>query len=159
MGRIIAATAERGGSVVIPAFAVDRTEVILAGLKRLTDAGDIPRIPVYLDSPMARKALGLYVRAVEEGDPEIKPEVRGSPEIFNPGDLRITESVDESKAINHVEPPVISPGPVSNGAVLKSTGRDTSPKELAKTGGFTRKVAPPTQRTPSPNGSWTWFWP
>jgi len=121
MGRIIAETAERGGSVVIPAFAVDRTEVILASLKRLTDAGDIPRLPTYLDSPMARKALGLYVMAVEMGDPEIKPEVRGHPEIFDPGNLRITDSVDDSKAINHVKPPVIiisASGMATGGRVL-----------------------------------------
>lgn len=121
MGRIIAETAERGGSVVIPAFAVDRTEVILAGLRRLTRSGAIPTIPTYLDSPMARRALGLYVRAVEEGDPEIKPEVRGHPDVFDPGDLTITESVDDSKAINHVEPPVIiisASGMATGGRVL-----------------------------------------
>lgn len=121
MGRIIAETAARGGSVVIPAFAVDRTEVILAGLKRLTDSGSIPPIRTYLDSPMARRALGLYLRAVEDGDPEVKPEVRGHPEIFDPGDLRITESVDDSKAINHVEPPVIiisASGMATGGRVL-----------------------------------------
>ena len=107
LGEVIARTAARGGTVIIPAFAVDRTEVILVALKRLTESGVIPQIPVYLDSPMARSALGFYVRAVANSDYEIREDVAGNPEVFDPGDLRITESVEDSKAINHVEPPII----------------------------------------------------
>jgi metallo-beta-lactamase family protein len=121
IGQVIARTAERGGTVVIPAFAVDRTEVILVALKKLTDAGTIPRIPVYLDSPMARSALGFYVRAVAESHYEIRPDVAGHPEVFNPGDLRITESVEDSKAINYAEPPLViisASGMATGGRVL-----------------------------------------
>lgn len=121
LGRVIAGTAERGGSVVIPAFAVDRTEVILVALKELTDAGEIPELPVYLDSPMARSALGFYLRAVAESHYEIRPEVAGNPDVFNPGDLRITESVEDSKAINFVDPPVViisASGMATGGRVL-----------------------------------------
>jgi len=121
LGEVIRRTAGRGGAVVIPAFAVDRTEVILVALKKLTEAGTIPEMPVYLDSPMARSALGFYVRAVAEGEHEVRDSIVGMPEIFNPGDLRITESVDDSKAINHVKPPYIvisASGMATGGRVL-----------------------------------------
>lgn len=121
LGEVVRLTAGRGGAVVIPAFAVDRTEVILVALKKLTEAGAIPEMPVYLDSPMARSALGFYVRAVAEGEHEVRDAIVGMPEVFDPGDLRITESVDDSKAINHVEPPYIvisASGMATGGRVL-----------------------------------------
>lgn len=121
IGRIIAEVADRGGVVVIPAFAVDRTEVILHSLHRLTESGAIPRLPMFLDSPMARSALGYYLRAVAEGHPEIRPELAGKPEIFDPGDLTITESVEDSKAINHVRGPhviISASGMATGGRVL-----------------------------------------
>lgn len=121
LGEVVARTATRGGAVVIPAFAVDRTEVILMALRSLTESGKIPPIPVFLDSPMARTALGFYVRAVAEGDHEIRDAIVGKPEVFDPGDLSITESVDDSKAINRVRPPFIvisASGMATGGRVL-----------------------------------------
>jgi metallo-beta-lactamase family protein len=121
LGEVIARTAGRGGAVVIPAFAVDRTEVILIALRKLTYAGTIPQMPVFLDSPMARAALGFYLRAVAEGEHEILDSIVGRPEIFDPGNLTITESVDDSKAINHVKPPYVvvsASGMATGGRVL-----------------------------------------
>ncbi|RYU11506.1 MBL fold metallo-hydrolase RNA specificity domain-containing protein [Nocardioides iriomotensis] len=60
-------TIGRGGSVLIPAFAVDRTELVLLELARLTEEGRIPRVPVYVDSPMALRALDVYRRSLREG--------------------------------------------------------------------------------------------
>jgi metallo-beta-lactamase family protein len=121
LGEVITRTAGRGGAVVIPAFAVDRTEVILVALRTLTQAGEIPELPVFLDSPMARSALGFYVRAVAEGQHEVLDDIAGRPEIFDPGDLTITESVADSKAINQVKPPYIviaASGMATGGRVL-----------------------------------------
>lgn len=121
LGEVIATTLDRRGVVVIPAFAVDRTEIVLHSLRRLTTSGVIPQVPVYLDSPMARAALGVYLRAVDEGHPEIRPEVTGHPEVFDPGDLQIAESVEDSKAINHVRGPHIiisASGMATGGRVL-----------------------------------------
>ncbi|GAA4381857.1 MBL fold metallo-hydrolase [Nocardioides caricicola] len=56
-------TVARGGSVLIPAFAVDRTELVLIELHRLMSTGQIPRVRVHLDSPMALAALAVYRRA------------------------------------------------------------------------------------------------
>ncbi|MDF1594733.1 MAG: MBL fold metallo-hydrolase [Acidimicrobiia bacterium] len=121
LGAVISRTVAQAGSVVIPAFAVDRTEVVLVALRSLMQAGTIPRIPVFLDSPMARSALGFYVRAVAEGQHEILDSIVGRPEIFDPGDLTITESVEDSKAINRARPPFIvisASGMATGGRVL-----------------------------------------
>jgi metallo-beta-lactamase family protein len=56
----------RGGSVLIPAFAVDRTEIVLKALSDMRRDGRIPRTPVYVNSPMATAALEVYARATEE---------------------------------------------------------------------------------------------
>jgi metallo-beta-lactamase family protein len=127
LGAVIARTAERGGAVVIPAFSIDRTEVILVALRNLTETGAIPKMPVYLDSPMARSALGFYLRAVAESHHEIRDDIAGHPEIFDPGDLTVTESVDDSKAINRVEPPYIvisASGMATGGRVLHHLKRE-----------------------------------
>lgn len=67
LGRIVAATAARGGVVVIPSFAVGRAQALLHGLERLKAAGAIPRsLPIYLDSPMATDVTALYARHQDE---------------------------------------------------------------------------------------------
>jgi len=67
-------TVARGGSVLIPAFAVDRTELVLLELHRLMEAGKIPRVPVYVDSPMALAALAVYGRAAGGRSEQLRPE-------------------------------------------------------------------------------------
>lgn len=71
MAAAITRTLKRGGSVVIPAFAVDRTEVLLQALRTLQDQQRIPIAPISVDSPMALAGMKVYVRAIQDGDPEI----------------------------------------------------------------------------------------
>ena len=66
-------TVKRGGSVLIPAFAVDRTELVLLELDRLRRAGRIPEVPVYVDSPMALAALAVYRRAASVATGALRP--------------------------------------------------------------------------------------
>jgi metallo-beta-lactamase family protein len=117
----ITRTARRGGSVVIPAFAVDRTEVILMALRRLTHAGAIPDLPVYVDSPMALASLAVYRAALASNDEEVRDDVAPTPDPFDPGDLRPAHSVEESKRLN--DPPwpcviVSASGMASGGRIL-----------------------------------------
>ena len=117
----IVRTAERGGAVVIPAFSVDRTEVILLQLRRLTEAGRIPKLPVYADSPMALASLRLYQNAARDGDPEVRPELHGHPDAFDPGDLIEARNVEDSKAIHRAPLPAIivsASGMATGGRVL-----------------------------------------
>lgn len=67
--------AHRGGSVLIPAFAVDRTELVVLAIHRLMAEGSIPRLPVYLDSPMAIAALEVYRRALRSASPQLRPDL------------------------------------------------------------------------------------
>src|SRR5262249_21362344 len=62
LASVIKQTVARGGSVVIPAFAVERTQKLLFILKQMMQAGQIPAIPVYCDSPMAIKAVEIFLK-------------------------------------------------------------------------------------------------
>ena len=122
----IVRTAERRGAVVIPAFAVDRTEVMLLTLRRLVKAGRIPDLPVYVDSPMALAALNVYARAARDGDPEIRPEYRGDLAPFDPGGLVEAHSTEESKAIHDAALPAIiisASGMATGGRVMHHLAR------------------------------------
>jgi metallo-beta-lactamase family protein len=88
----------RGGVAVIPAFAVDRTEVVLMALRRLMDAGAVPRVPVFVDSPMALGALAVYRQALVQGSPGLRPDV--GYDAFDPGDLREVHDADGSRQLN-----------------------------------------------------------
>ncbi len=96
--RAIARTVERGGTVVIPAFAVDRTELVLMAIREAVERGTIPDVPVFVDSPMATKAMAVYADAMARGDVDIRPE-KHDPTMLNPGQLTIVTSVEASKAL------------------------------------------------------------
>ncbi len=94
---------ERGGSVLIPAFAVDRTELVLATLARLVSQGAIPKLPVHVDSPMALAALAVYQRS------DLSAEIRRDPgPTFTdlPG-LELARTADESRRLNSPRSPCI----------------------------------------------------
>jgi metallo-beta-lactamase family protein len=111
MADAIRRTVDRGGVVLVPSFAIDRTEVMLMALRELTTAGEIPALPVYLDSPMAQAALEIYRQAVRGDETEIRPAVRTigqhGADPFDPGDLRLARSVEESIRLNDVAGPCI----------------------------------------------------
>jgi metallo-beta-lactamase family protein len=117
----IVRTAARGGRVVIPAFAVDRTEVILLALRDLMRAGRIPTLTVYVDSPMALAALALYRDAIGRGSAEIRPGFAGDGDPFDTGRLVEVRSVAESKATLDDRAPCIvisAAGMATGGRVL-----------------------------------------
>lgn len=73
LARAIRDTAARGGRVVIPAFAVGRVEELLYWVKKLEAEKRIPVLPVFVDSPMALKALARYTERINELDPDLQP--------------------------------------------------------------------------------------
>lgn len=103
-------TVARGGSILIPAFAVDRTEVILVRLRELVEEGRIPIVPIYADSPMALRALDFYREAISTDSPEIRDEIvdewKGR-DPFDPGSLVQLMTTDESKSINNPDQPCV----------------------------------------------------
>ncbi len=127
-------TIDRGGSVLIPAFAVDRTEIILVQLREMMETGVIRRVPVYADSPMALRALAFYREAIDEDSPEIRDEIvtawRGR-DPFDPGTLVELPTVEDSKTINNPKTPciIISASGMATGGRVVHHLRDMLPKQ------------------------------
>src|SRR5882724_9024371 len=118
---IVNRVVKRGGSIVIPAFAIGRTQTFMYYLRELEDAQKIPRIPVYVDSPMALSATDLYVKYKEDHDLEFAREEQGGGDPLDVHTFHLTRSVAESKAINDVKTPCIiisASGMVTGGRVL-----------------------------------------
>lgn len=112
-------TVERGGTVVIPAFAVDRTEVVLFHLRELMEAGRIPRVPVHVDSPMALASLEVYRRALADDGHELRPQRVRDP--FDTGTLHEVHDREESAELDrgHVPSIIVSAsGMATGGRVL-----------------------------------------
>jgi metallo-beta-lactamase family protein len=96
-------TIARGGSVPVPAFAVDRTELVLLAPARLRRLGRIPDVPVYVDSPMALAVLDVYRRADLAG--ELRPHALA--ELTSLTDLRPAHTAEESMRLNNPGRPCI----------------------------------------------------
>ena len=124
---IVNRVAKRGGSIVIPAFAIGRTQTFMFYLRQLEDEQRIPRLPVYVDSPMALSATDLYVRHKEDHDLDFsRLESGGNGDPLNVHQFHLTRTVEESKAINNVTTPCIiisASGMISGGRVLHHLAR------------------------------------
>ncbi|HET6932551.1 MAG TPA: MBL fold metallo-hydrolase [Candidatus Acidoferrum sp.] len=118
---IVNRVAKRGGSIVIPAFAIGRTQTFMYYLRQLEDLQKIPKIPVYVDSPMALSATDLYLKYKEDHDLQFSREEQGGGDPLDVHTFHLTRSVAESKAINDVKTPCIiisASGMVTGGRVL-----------------------------------------
>ena len=101
MAAAITRTIKRGGTVVIPAFAVDRTEVLLTALHDLQDTHRIPKVPIHVDSPMALAAMRVYREAIENSDPELtSAAIAQGPDIFAPANLFEATTPEQSKRLD-----------------------------------------------------------
>ncbi|MCA9393631.1 MAG: MBL fold metallo-hydrolase [Candidatus Omnitrophica bacterium] len=105
--RVINMTKERGGNVVIPSFAINRTQEILYYLSRLIDDNRIPHLMTFVDSPMAAEVTEIYEMYPDIVDEEAKEIFRKDDTLFDYPLLKMTKSAAESKAINHVKGSVI----------------------------------------------------
>jgi len=102
---------ERGGNILIPSFAVERTQRILYELKLLYLAGDLPKdTPVYLDSPLAEKATEIYDRHHSYYKPHIQKFYLEGDSPFSLPNLRIVKTSQESKKLNDVSGAIIIAG-------------------------------------------------
>jgi metallo-beta-lactamase family protein len=112
---VITSTARRGGSVVIPSFAVGRAQLVLLLLHQLKSAGRIPDIPVFLDSPMATRATEVFCRQVDDHRLE-----RAECDAVC-ATAKVVNTVEESKAIDRMHFPRIilsASGMATGGRVL-----------------------------------------
>jgi metallo-beta-lactamase family protein len=119
---VVRRTVKRGGAVVIPAFAVGRTQTLMYVLRQLEDWQRIPRVPVYVDSPMAINVTELYARHHEDHDLVFtREEEQGNHDPLNMHEVHMTRTVEESKQINSVNTPCIiisASGMITGGRIL-----------------------------------------
>jgi metallo-beta-lactamase family protein len=121
LAQIVNRVVKRGGSIVIPAFAIGRTQAFMYYLRDLEARQRIPRLPVYIDSPMALSATDLYVRHTEDHDLDFSRLEGNHGDPLNVHEFHLTRTVEESKAINNVKTPCViisASGMASGGRVL-----------------------------------------
>ena len=140
LATLIRTAVQRGGSVVVPAFAVERTQKFLFMIKELMESGQIPRVPVYCDSPLAIKAVEIFLKHTEEYTEETRRLIGqyGSPLTW-PG-FTFAQTAQESKKINDSRFPCIiisASGMVTGGRILHHLAqRLPDPKNLVIFIGF-----------------------
>lgn len=105
--RIVAETVRRGGTLMIPAFAMERTQALLFELDYLVDRGRLPKVPIFLDSPLAIKLTDVYARYRRYFAVGVLPSKNAPMHFFNFSGLQMTSATAESKAINNVAGPKI----------------------------------------------------
>ncbi len=108
LARVVIRTRERGGKLLIPSFALERAQEIILALKTLRRENKIPRIKIYVDSPLTVQITDVFRLHPECYDPETRALLRGPSSPFDFEDLRYVEDTEDSKAIDHeAEPSII----------------------------------------------------
>ncbi len=121
LARIVRETARRRGVVLVPAFAVGRTQELIWTLRQLEDAGQIPVLPVYVDSPMAINVTDIYCRHPEDHDLDMKTLMDQERCPLCCRQFHLVRSVQESKALSGRDGPMIiisASGMATGGRVL-----------------------------------------
>ncbi len=121
LAEIVRKTAERGGTVVVPAFAVERTQKMLFMLKELMEKGQIPRIPVYADSPMAIQAVKIFIEHESEFSEATRHLVSEYGWPLEWQGFTFASTREESKKINEAKYPAViisSSGMVTGGRIM-----------------------------------------
>lgn len=115
--RVIEDTVQSKGVLMIPAFSLERTQELLAEIDDLLESGRVPRIPIFLDSPLAIKATAVYKKYESYFNKEAHAKIKSGEDIFKFPGLKFTLTTEESKQINEVRPPkiIIAGSGMSNG--------------------------------------------
>jgi metallo-beta-lactamase family protein len=121
LAAVIKETAERGGMVLIPSFAVGRTQELLYILRELVDRGWIPHLPVFVDSPMAVDATQIMMKYPEEHDLDMTEMLRAGVDPLNTRQVNFVRDTEASKALNEQFYPMIiiaASGMATGGRIL-----------------------------------------
>ena len=121
LGQIIVETVARGGVLVVPSFAVGRTQTLLFYLRELKAQKKIPDIPVIIDSPMARDATSIYQAAPADYDQQSLALINHGIQPFAVPKMYFTQDVAESKKLNSIHEPMVlisASGMLSGGRIL-----------------------------------------
>jgi metallo-beta-lactamase family protein len=107
LGKIVRATFDRGGRVIVPAFSVGRTQDILYHIRTLFQSGSIPAAPVFVDSPLSTDATGIYRAHPECFDAETREILHSGGSPFSFDGLEFVSDVSRSKMLNSMREPMI----------------------------------------------------
>lgn len=100
---VVKSTISRGGTLVIPAFSVDRTQVLLYELNNMVEKNRIPRVPVFVDSPMAIKATEVYRKNSHLFNDKVQEQIAKGDDIFSFPHLEFTFSKNDSQDIDKLK--------------------------------------------------------
>jgi len=108
LARIINRTVKRGGKIIIPSFAFERTQELIYSIHLLFDQKKIPKnLPVFVDSPLASNLTEIFRQHMELYDENVRENFRLGHNPFDPNQLKITNNVEESKNLNYFIGPCI----------------------------------------------------
>ena len=160
LARIVSETARRGGVLLIPAFAVGRTQTIVWLLRQLEQEGRIPVLPTYVDSPLAIDATEIYLRHAEDHDFDMERLMHQGSNPLTTQHFHLTRSRDESRALNQLKGPVViisASGMATGGRVLHHLKlRLSDPRTTVLLVGF--QAAGTCKRAPRRSASWGPRW-
>lgn len=117
--KVIIESIKRGGVLMIPAFAMERTQILLLEIKQMLEKHEIPEVPIFLDSPLAIKLTSVYNRYPQYFKKELLEQYGTLEEMLNLPRLHMTMSVEDSKTINKVPSPKI----IVAGSGMSTAGR------------------------------------
>lgn len=95
--QVINDTLKRGGTLIVPAFSIDRTQILLYEINNMMENGRIPRFPVFVDSPMAIKATEIYKKNKDLFNDKIKAQLDRGDDIFNFPGLEFAVTASDSR--------------------------------------------------------------
>lgn len=124
--RAVEDVSSRGGTLMIPAFATERTQDLLHVLNEMFQLKRVPEMPVFVDAPLAIRITEVFEKYPNEYRDEIRELYRRHPHLFKFKRLKFTESAGESKAINNVYPPkmiIAGSGMMNGGRILHHVRR------------------------------------
>jgi metallo-beta-lactamase family protein len=107
LGRIVNTTIGRGGRVYIPTFALERAQEVLFALERLHDRRLVPRVPIYIDSPLAIAITEIYKLHPESLSPEIRQRILERDDPFSPPGLHYVSAIADSRRLQQDATPCI----------------------------------------------------
>ncbi|MEN9621981.1 MAG: hypothetical protein RLZZ67_415 [Candidatus Parcubacteria bacterium] len=104
---VLLTTLERGGTVVIPAFSLERTQVLLYEVNNLVEKKELPSVPVFVDAPLGSKVTEIYKQHIEDFNQKVQGIIAGGDDIFDFPGMRMVRNPEESRAIHTMKGPKI----------------------------------------------------
>ena len=126
LAQVVREAADRGAVIIVPAFAIGRTQELVWRIRGLEDDGRIPVLPVYVDSPMAIDVTEIYRRHTNEHDVETARLTDAGRDPLHSRQFHLVRTVQDSKALNDLRGPAIiisASGMVTGGRVLHHLAR------------------------------------